>query len=139
MTFVAENFYNHFLFLFFNFQLQVIIMQKFGGERGGGGSGKIWSLLWQIGGALTQPDCNEIPCRPKIFKANQIAWFFYTEFKHHDNKFWLLINFGVPFKVSLKVKLTSFLKFKIYFFHQNVDMGDRNVNSKVTYVSYMYF
>ena len=48
-----------------------------------------------------------------------------VKFKHHDqhqnqhhdlnlqSKFWLLIAFGVLFKVSLKVKLISFLKFKI--------------------------
>ena len=73
--------------------------------------------FWLIGETLTQPGCNEKPCSPKIFKANQIAWFFYTKFKHHDqhqnqhhdwnllNKFWLLITFGVLSKVSLKVKV----------------------------------
>ena len=78
--------------------------------------------FWLIGGALTQPGCNEKPCSPKIFKANQIAWFFYTKFKHHDqhqdqhhdwnllNKFWLLTTFGVLFKVSFKVKLLSIFK-----------------------------
>ena len=81
--------------------------------------------LWLIGGTLTQTGCNEKPCSPKIFKANKIAWFFYNKFKHHDqhqnqhhdwnllNKFWLLITFGVLFKVSLKDKLKGFLKFKI--------------------------
>ena len=81
--------------------------------------------FWLIGEALIQPGCNEKPWSPKAFKANQIAWFFYTKFKHHDqhqnqhhdwnllNKFWLLITFGVLFKVSLKVKLIGFLKFKI--------------------------
>ena len=123
--FVVENFYNHFLFLFFNLQLQVIIIKQF--------SGKTWRghrirrdlvTFWLIMGALTQPGCNEIPCGPKIFKANQIVSFFYIKFKHHDqhqnqhhdwnllNRFWLVIAFGVLFKVSLKVKLVSFLKFK---------------------------
>ena len=119
--FVVENFYNHFLFLFFNLQLQgnnVKIWRR-------KGSGRNLVTFWLIGGALTQPGCNEKPCSPKIFKANQIAWFFYTKFKHHDqhqnqhhdwnllNQFWLMITFGVLFKVSLKVKLIKFLKFKI--------------------------
>ena len=38
--FVVENFYNHFLFLFFNLQLQVIICKNLvRKERGGGGRG----------------------------------------------------------------------------------------------------
>ena len=64
-----------------------------------------------------QPSYNRKHCGHKIFKANQIAWFFYTKFQHHDqhqnqhhdwnllNKFWLLITFGVLSKVSLKVKV----------------------------------
>ena len=107
--------------------------------------------FWLKGEALTQPGCNEKPCSPKIFTSNQIAWFFYTKFKYHDqhqnqhhdwkllNKFWLLITFGVFFKVSLNVKLISFLKFRIQFFHQYADMSDRNINPKVTYVNYIYF
>ena len=103
--------------------------------------------FWLIGGALTQPGCNEKPCSPKIFKANQIAWFFYTKFKHHDqhqnqhhdwnllNKFWLLITFGVLPKVSLKVKF-----FKIHnIILPSIDMSDRNVNPKVTQIDYVYF
>ena len=116
----------------------------------GRGVGGDLVTFWLIQGVLTEPSCNEKPCSPKIFKANQVAWFFYTKFKHHGqyqnqhhdwnllNKFWLLINFGVLFKVSLKVKLISFLKFKIQFFHQYADMSDRNVNHKVTYVNYIY-
>ena len=106
--------------------------------------------LWLIGGTLTQTGCNEKPCSPKIFKANQIAWFFYTKFKHHDqhqnqhhdcnllNKFWLLTTFGVLFKVSCRVKLVSFSKFKVLFFHQYADMCDRNVNPKVTCKLYLF-
>ena len=41
-------------------------------------------------------------------------------------------------KVSLKVKLISFLKFKLQFFHQYADMSDRNVNPKATYVNYIF-
>ena len=101
---------------------------------GKGGWGQVRRDLvtfWLIGGALTQTGCNEKPCSPKIFKANQIAWFFYTKFKHHDqhqnqhhdwnllNKFWLLITFGVLPKVSFKVKFKVSLKVK-FFKIQNI-------------------
>ena len=53
-------------------------------------STKYWLVASRFGhfltnrGAQTQPGCNEIPCRPKTFRANQIAGFFYTKFKHRD-------------------------------------------------------
>ena len=66
--------------------------------------------FWLMEEAPLQPACNGKPCVHKIFKANQIAWFFCNsqhQSQHHDwnllNKFWLLITFGVLPKVSLKV------------------------------------
>ena len=53
-------------------------------------STKYWLVASRFGhfltnrGAQTQPGCNEIPCGPKTFRANQIAGFFYTKFKHRD-------------------------------------------------------
>ena len=55
-----------------------------GGVGGVGGVGRDLVTFWLIGGALTQSSCNKIPCSPKIFKVNQIAWFFYTKCKHLD-------------------------------------------------------
>ena len=92
--------------------------------------------FWLIEEAPLQPGCNGKPCVTKIFKANQIAWFFCNgqhQNQHHDwnllNKFWLLVTFEVPSKVSLKVKLISF-KIQNIIFHQYADMSDRNVNPK---------
>ena len=111
--FVVENFYNHFLFLFFNLQLQVICKNLVNLNIWWGKGVRVRRDLvtfWLIGGALTQTGCNEKPCGPKIFKANRIAWFFYPKFKHYDqhqkqhhdwnqlNKFWLLITFGFFFQ-----------------------------------------
>ena len=38
---------------------------------------------WRFGHFLTDAG-STTSTRPKIFKANQIAWFHYTKFQHHD-------------------------------------------------------
>ena len=91
-----------------------------------------------------QPSYNGKQCGHKIFKAIQIAWFFYTKFQHHDqnqnqyhwnllNKFWLLITFGVLSKVSLKVKVKLF---KVKNIVLPPIFRNGNINSNVTYVHY---
>ena len=123
ICFFVENFYNHFYFLDFNAQLQVKIMYKFGGGETLMGRNLVTFRLMEE--APFQPGCNGKPCVPKIFKANQITWFFWNgqhQNQHHYwnllNRFWLLITFGVlpkcPLKSSLKCPLKlSFLKSKI--------------------------
>ena len=86
--------------------------------------------FWLIGGAPLQPGCNGKPCGPEIFKANQIGWFFYTKFQHHDqrqnqhhdwnllNKFWSLITVGVlitlrDYNRLKRLKLFQYFKNKI--------------------------
>ena len=115
--------------------------------------------LWQkqpIGGVPFQPGYNGKPCDPKIFKANQIAWFLYTKFlrkglfyelifciavHHHDwnlgNKFWLLVAYGFLSKMSIKVKLMFFKVQKRNSFINMQTWNDRNVNPKVTYKNYI--
>ena len=40
--------------------------------------------FWLMGGVPPQPGYNEKPCSPKIFKTNQISWFFCTKFLQKD-------------------------------------------------------
>ena len=93
-----------------------------------------------------QPSYNRKHCGHKIFKANQIAWFFYTKFQHHDqhqnqyhdwnllNKFWLQITFGVLSKVSLKFKVNLF---KISNIILPSICRHGNANFKATYVDFL--
>ena len=93
-----------------------------------------------------QPSYNRKHCGHKIFKANQIAWFFYTKFQHHDqhqnqyhdwnllNKFWLQITFGVLSKVSLKFKVNLF---KISNIILPSICRHGNANFKATYVHFL--
>ena len=93
----------------------------------------------------TQPSYDWKKFGHKIFKANQIARFFFTKFQHHDQhqnqyhdwnllyKFWLQITFGVLSKVSLKVKVNLF---KISNIILPSICRHGNVNFKATYVHF---
>ena len=94
----------------------------------------------------TQPSYDWKKFGHKIFKANQIARFFFTKFQHHDQhqnqyhdwnllyKFWLQITFGVLSKVSLKVKVNLF---KISNIILPSICRHGNVNFKATYVHFL--